>query len=633
MPTLSGPAFVFSLIQYVLLLPIMLWFAGRHDDGAGLARALHLTVTGLAYTAFLVLPSALAALAAEGRRLTRRRRARLLLWLVAGITAWLVQCYLIIDVAILKHFGFHFNGLVLNLIFTRGGIESMGLTAVTIVPAAVIILALLGLHLAIVITLSRRQMRLAQNIHAWRPRPGLVLGPVLLLFFCLLTSLFSFAFADFYSRANILHTVDAYPFVITMRMRGFLRSLGLKAPKRRRHQASPDQLAESAAALHYPRAPITRKQDRNRPNVIWLVGESLRADLLSPEIMPETWQFAADKHRFTSHYSGGNGTRAGMFSMFYGLYSNCWTHFLHAHQGPLLINWLRDDDYQFLCLTSARFTYPEFDRTLFAAVPQASMHEISDGEGWQRDILLTDRMIDFLDHDNASQQPFFLFGFFESTHSPYTFPPDQALRDDYLKHINFATVSADDAGAIYNRAINAAHHLDTQFARIFAALAERDLLRNTIVVITGDHGEEFYEKGYLGHNSTFSQEQIRTPLVLHLPGTEPGVQTKTSHHTDIIPTLAPFFGVTTPPEDFSVGDNLLDPHRERDYFVVCGWEIATFVNQTHKMIFPTGAKGAFAKTRLTTIDDAPGGDVDDFYETHGKMLMSAQKDMWKFLEN
>ena len=42
---------------------------------------------------------------------------------------------------------------------------------------------------------------------------------------------------------------------------------------------------------------------------------SLRADLLNAETMPATWQFAADKHRFTAHYSGGNGTRAGMFSM------------------------------------------------------------------------------------------------------------------------------------------------------------------------------------------------------------------------------------------------------------------------------------------------------------------------------
>ncbi len=632
MPTPTGPVFVFSLIQYALLLPIMLWFAGRHDDGAGLARALHLTVTGLAYTALLVLPSALAAVAAECRRLSQRQRTRRLLWLAAGITAWLVQCYLIIDAAILRHFGFHFNGLVLNLLFTRGGIESMGLTAVTVIPAAGLILALLGLHLALVITLTRRQARLAQRLQAWRPRPVLVFGASLVLFFCLLSSLFSFGLADFYRHANILHTVDAYPFVLTMRMRGFLRRLGLKTPKRRR-QPSPVQLAESAAALHYPRTPITRKPDRSRPNVIWLVGESLRADLLSAETMPATWQFAADKHRFTTHYSGGNGTRAGMFSMFYGLYSNCWTHFLHAHQGPLLIKWLREDDYQFLCLTSARFTYPEFDRTLFAEVPQASMHEISDGEAWQRDILLTDRMLDFLSRHDTGQPPFFLFGFFESTHSPYTFPPDQALRDDYLKNLNFATVSAEDAGAIYNRAVNAAHHLDTQLARIYAALAERDLLRNTIVVITGDHGEEFYEKGYLGHNSTFVQEQIKVPLVIFAPGVAPSVYEGMSHHADIVPSLAPLLGVVNPPEDYSVGGNLFSPEYRRSHMVVCGWETAAFISSTHKLVLPLGTQGSYFRRTITTRLDRPCSDQDDFYRLNASALRQAQHDLFRFLKN
>ena len=371
MPTFSGPVFVFSFIQYVLLLPVLAWFAGRHNDGAGLARALHLTVTGLAYTALLVLPSLLAAAAAESRLLKRPRQGRMLLWHAAGIIAWLIQYYLIIDVAIIRHFGFHFNGLVLNLLFTRGGIESMGLTAATVIPATAFILALLGLQLAIAETLSGNRFRLGRAVHTWRPRPLLVHGAVLAMLFCLLSSLFSFAFADFYRHANVLHTVDAYPFVITMRMRGFLRSLGLKAPKRSRRLDHPGQPTATAASLHYPKVPITRSQNRNRPNLVWLVGESLRADLLSAETMPHSWQFAADKHRFAAHYSGGNGTRAGMFSMFYGLYSNCWTHFLHARQSPLLINWLREDNYQFLCLTSARFTYPECDQTIFAAVPQA----------------------------------------------------------------------------------------------------------------------------------------------------------------------------------------------------------------------------------------------------------------------
>jgi membrane-anchored protein YejM (alkaline phosphatase superfamily) len=66
--------------------------------------------------------------------------------------------------------------------------------------------------------------------------------------------------------------------------------------------------------------------------------------------------------------------------------------------------------------------------------------------------------------------------------------------------------------------INASNHLDYQFSRIISTLKKEDLLKETIVIITGDHGEEFMENGRWGHNSTFSQQQIRVPLLIHIPG-------------------------------------------------------------------------------------------------------------------
>ena len=72
-------------------------------------------------------------------------------------------------------------------------------------------------------------------------------------------------------------------------------------------------------------------------NIVWLVSESWRWDMLNPEIMPNTWAVTQNAHRFTRHYSGGNGTRMGMFAMFYGLYGTYWFPFLHseahAHDG------------------------------------------------------------------------------------------------------------------------------------------------------------------------------------------------------------------------------------------------------------------------------------------------------------
>ncbi len=37
-------------------------------------------------------------------------------------------------------------------------------------------------------------------------------------------------------------------------------------------------------------------------------------------------------------------------------------------------------------------------------------------------------------------------------------------------------------------------------------------MESTVVIITGDHGEEFYEHGYWGHTSAYSPEQVKVPL-------------------------------------------------------------------------------------------------------------------------
>ena len=58
--------------------------------------------------------------------------------------------------------------------------------------------------------------------------------------------------------------------------------------------------------------------------------------------------------------------------------------------------------------------------------------------------------------------------------------------------------------------LQAVHHLDGQFARVIDHLRQRNLLDSTIVILVGDHGEEFMEHGFWGHNSTFSDPQTRT---------------------------------------------------------------------------------------------------------------------------
>ena len=122
------------------------------------------------------------------------------------------------------------------------------------------------------------------------------------------------------------------------------------------------------------------------------MAESLRPDVVEPEIMPALHRFSRDAWRFAQHYSGGNGTRMGMFSMFYGVHGPYWFQFLAERRSPVLVDVLQQQDYQLGVFTSARFSYPEFDRTIFARVPDEAMRDsawnyhATDWErGWRND--------------------------------------------------------------------------------------------------------------------------------------------------------------------------------------------------------------------------------------------------------
>jgi len=75
----------------------------------------------------------------------------------------------------------------------------------------------------------------------------------------------------------------------------------------------------------YPLKPLIIKKQEKLPNIVMLVSESWRWDMLNPEISPATWAFAQNAHQFRHNYSSGNGARMGIFGLFYGLY------------GPLLV--------------------------------------------------------------------------------------------------------------------------------------------------------------------------------------------------------------------------------------------------------------------------------------------------------
>ncbi len=87
-------------------------------------------------------------------------------------------------------------------------------------------------------------------------------------------------------------------------------------------------------------------------------------------------------------------------------------------------------------------------------------------------------------------------------HSGYAWLPDEVLRQQNA----------------YDASIAA---LDDELGRFFDSLEARGALRNTLVIVTSDHGEEFYEHELMDHGNSLYLPSIHVPLLLWLPGTVP----------------------------------------------------------------------------------------------------------------
>ena len=126
------------------------------------------------------------------------------------------------------------------------------------------------------------------RIGAWMQRKWKVvlLWPSVIVL-CFLVAIFCEGIADFKADAASLVNMDAYPLFPQVRMRKMLRRIGMKEPKRE-NAVSIATSNTKLTSLCYPVSPIVR-QEHAKYNIVWLVAESLRNDMLTEEIMPNTW--------------------------------------------------------------------------------------------------------------------------------------------------------------------------------------------------------------------------------------------------------------------------------------------------------------------------------------------------------
>ncbi|GMR08894.1 MAG: sulfatase-like hydrolase/transferase [Gammaproteobacteria bacterium] len=553
-------------------------------------------------------------------------RPALLRKMIYGIAVLLTSLTLVMlyaDHSIYSIFGFHLNGFVWNLLTTPGGIESMGGSGSSMLTYALYVAGFFVFQSAMLLVLLRLYVKRAacNNLH------HKIIYRYILAIFILATlgERVTYGVSSIQGHTPVLAASNAFPFYLPMTFRSWAKKLGIDT---RRSQYG--HMRVKGSQLAYPRVPLNVKTKDTPLNIIWLVAESLRADMLTAEIMPATWAFAGKSHRFTNHYSGSNMTRMGMFSMFYGLHGSYWFSFLEARRSPVLMDIIQQQNYQYEMYTSAVFTYPEIDKTIFSNIESSHLHEAPAATGWGSDQVNVGKLIDFIENRDPSR-PFMTFMFFESPHSRYYFPDESIIRTDYLDDFNYATsINKEKMPLIKNRYINSVHHLDSQIGRVLDYVKKKNLAENTIILITGDHGEEFMEKGRWGHGSQFTEEQLKVPLVLWVPGTGASVVTRMTSHIDIPATLLPYLGVTNQPADYSLGYDLLGDHT-RKYTVVSDWNNIGYIGSAYKAVLPLKSAG-FIDNRVTTHDDMPVDDEATFFAEKQDRIVSIMRELAIFTQ-
>ena len=539
-------------------------------------------------------------------------------YITAIITGAITTLLLYANAKIFSLYGMFFNGFILNLVMTPGGIESLGGSTASDVGYALIALGFLSLQISILWVAHRfyHKKPTQQLSFKFLPISAVIVTIIVHMGFAL----------DSYANNQLNIVAESIPFYQTVSAKGFFKKLGFTTQR--------ETKLKIKGKLNYPLNPIQFSKPAKPYNIIWLTSESWRADMLDEKIMPNSWNFAKNAARYTRNYSGGNGTRMGVFSMFTGIPGNYWFSFLETRRGAAIIDVLQHQQYQMSFYTSAKFSYPEFDKTVFAHVPTEQLHDQNkNSTGWENDRDNVTDLLSFIDKRDQGK-PFFTFMFFESPHARYYFPPESVIATPYRDDLNYATLSKaalrDNIVPIKNRYINSVHHLDMQFGRIFDYLKANQLLDNTIVILNGDHGEEFMEHGFWGHNSTFVDQQVLTPLVIYTPEMKPLVSNQMTSHMDIVPTIMPLLGVKNPSSDYATGYNLLAGEK-RTHTYISDWDKVVYVDDDVKITQPVNGK-SFALMKASKGNDAPLTDEERklVLQKKQKAMVQLVQDLGKF---
>lgn len=315
-----------------------------------------------------------------------------------------------------------------------------------------------------------------------------------------------------------------------------------------------------------------------KPNILILLMDTLRADRLGcygygKATSPVVDRLAERGTLFTRCYAPSDYTQASTASLFTGLYPL-------AH-GYVNSDYVLEDDNQTM---AEIFGDAGYTTAAFIANGLAGRKYRMD-QGFQEHFEknrasafeLAEAATEFIGRQSPDGRPFLAYLHFLDVHDPHRIPPadfgrladpasfvfdmqDTLLLESMVMRAWWSTVQKwrgggeepeqvaryfDDYSDLYDSSIA---YWDEAVGSILESLARNGLDRNTVVVVTSDHGEQLLEHGFFGHANSGYDVGLHVPLVVFDPAGD-GNGRRISRPVsliDVLPTLLARAGMPVP---------------------------------------------------------------------------------------
>ena len=166
----------------------------------------------------------------------------------------------------------------------------------------------------------------------------------------------------------------------------------------------------------------------------------------------------------------------------------------------------------------------------------------------------------------AAGGPFFATLWTFQSHYPYFpssdlaqpwLPPKELADDDWTRKAK-------------TRYLTALHEADQEIGRLIEFLKREKMQDNTLVIVTGDHGQAFRQHGQFGHGGSLHEEAVHVPMFFINSAPPRSTQfDRIVSHLDLAPTIADSLGVRVPPQ--WEGISMLRPSFARPAFFSTPW--------------------------------------------------------------